>query len=231
MHSGLLSVNQQKMSKSLGNAITIQEFLKSWPAEVLRLSFLSNQYSSPIDFSTALFESNRKRVLYYYETLAALSEACAELPQREEKTPASLVKFEQEFHQALSDDFNTPGGFAVINQLMRLANQELAKKRSLQQAELLSGILTLLTSWGKVLGLFTAEPSGMIVEIKRQILVQLGIAEEEIAEQIRAREHARAQKEWQRADEIRGQLEQRGILLKDGARGTEWTIVQNLQKS
>ncbi len=226
MHSGLLSVNKQKMSKSLKNSITIADFLKRWPAEVLRLSYLSNHYRSPIDFSEALFAANRMKLLYYYETLAALGEFADIEPCQEHLQPAELKALVKEFHEGLSDDFNTPQAMAAINQLMRLLNQELSKKPSAARSELGSAALTLIRQWGEVLGLFLLEPSSMIATIKEQIIASLGISEGEILAEITARQTARTNKDWQESDALRARLEARGILLKDGPQGTTWTIVQ-----
>lgn len=226
MHSGLLTVNKQKMSKSLKNSITIADFLQRWPAEVLRLSFLSNHYRSPIDFSETLFAQNCLKILYYYETLAGLKEAVLEFSTRGEHVPAALQPLVTEFHEGLSDDFNTPQAMAAINQLMRLANQELAKKPGAERSELCGAFLMIFRQWGEILGLLTAEPQQMINAIKLLILRNLGVSEAEVLSEIQARQNARLNKQWQESDMIRARLEARGILLKDGPAGTTWTIMQ-----
>src|SRR5690606_17958302 len=104
MHSGLLTINRQKMSKSLGNSITIKDFIKAWPAEVLRLGYLQNHYSSHIDFSEEVFKTCRKRLLYYYETLAGLDRASSgfDLDQGGPRPLLPLDEYREAFHKAMS---------------------------------------------------------------------------------------------------------------------------------
>ncbi len=227
IHSGLMTIEKQKMSKSLGNHITIRDFLKSWPAEVLRLSFVERHYSSNIDFSQKVFTTSRRRLLYYYETLAQLAKWLDKAASPEKGPFAEGFSYEEHreaFHQAMSDDFNTCAAIVEINRLFRLANQVIASKKSAAKWNTIAACHTLIHEFGDVLGLFKSDPDTIIDQLKKQVLPELGVTEEEINEAIADRKKARDEKNWQKSDEIRDQLLAKGIELRDDVNTTTWSI-------
>ncbi|NRA45967.1 MAG: cysteine--tRNA ligase [Oligoflexales bacterium] len=227
MHSGLLTINRQKMSKSLGNFITIKDFLKKWPGEVLRLGYLQNHYSSNIDFSEEIFKTCRKRLLYYYETMKALKDhSFSETPGNEEKSLLPINKFRDEFHRHMSENFNTPGAIACINDVMKQANQLIKKKKNDDTKNTVICLTHLLTEWGQVLGLFQREPSIFIESLKQALLPDLGIDKPTIDKLVADRWQARQDKDWKRSDEIRDELRSKGIIVNDGTTSSTWTIAQ-----
>lgn len=219
LHSGLLTIKNQKMSKSLGNTITIQGFLKDWHAEVLRLGFLQNHYGSNVNFAEEVFQACRKRLFYFYETLVELDNASGPSSKIEDK---ELTRMGEEFDTAMCDDFNTPMALAVLNNAARWANQKLNEKKS--DPQLLKGIANFLRERGKVLGLFQESPTQFIHSHKAKILNELGLSEEALLQLMQQRQEARDSKNWSESDRIRASLLEKGISLNDRANGTSWSL-------
>lgn len=232
MHCGLLTIDKQKMSKSLGNHITIRQFLNSWPGEVLRLSYLTHHYSSDIDFTQKLFELNRRRLLYYYETLQELREICLDPSPQEssEWGPNSFLsgynpnELTEEFHQAMCDDFNTGLAIAAINTAMRKTRSLMTAKKSQQRSNTAASILKNFLELGSVLGIMVMDPTAFIGQLTDLVLPELGISRTQIDEKISLRAKARSEKNWSESDRIRDELLSKGILIRDGATFTTWSI-------
>lgn len=222
MHCGLLTIDRQKMSKSLGNHITIQDFLKSWTPEVLRLGILQYHYTSNVDFSKAVFQQCHRRLLYFYETLNLLSQMVLDLNTQQD-VPDSHWLFE-DFNKAMSDDFNTAAALAAMNKAMKAARELVAGKKSDAKVVEASQLLKAIHRVAHVLGLFETEPKSATRELKMRLLPELGITENEIQAAIQRRADARTARDFAAADAARGELSTRGIELRDGAQGTEWTI-------
>lgn len=218
VHSGLLTIDHQKMSKSLGNHISIQKFLNDWPAEVLRLGFLMNHYSSNIDFSQGFFQTCMKRLLYYYEGLLAMEEYCGALAT---DADADLI---QNFHTAMSDDMNTVAAISSINLAFKRAREIMAGKKTPQKQTDVARIIGAVRQVGSVLGLFKTPPSEEIYSLKTKLLPSLGITEDEINAAILERKEARAAKDFSSSDAVRDRLAAKGIELRDSPSGTIWSI-------
>lgn len=219
IHSGLLTIDHQKMSKSLGNHITIQKFLEKWPAEVLRLGFLTNHYQSNIDFSLAVFQTCMKRLLYYYEGLESIDAFSGD-----RKTAPHIGTMEA-FHVAMDDDFNTAAALGGLNKWFKVARDLTTGKKTPEKQTEAASIATALRQIGTVLGLFqVGEPASEILRLKRQLLPELGISEPEIEEAIQRRKDARAQKDFAAADQVRTDMTAKGIELRDTPQGTVWSI-------
>ncbi len=224
IHSGLLTLNKQKMSKSLGNSITIDSFLKTWPGEVLRLAYLTHHYSSDLDFSQKVFAQNRRRLLYYYETIQEL-ESISKTAVGGECLPGhNQNELIENFHQAMCDDFNTAVAIAAINIAMKKARTILTAKDSPLKANTALSYLKSFKEVGSVLGLLTSESKTFIDKLTDLVLPELQITRLEIAEKITARQQARDQKNWALSDNIRDELIGRGILLRDSGASTSWSI-------
>lgn len=219
LHSGLLTIEHQKMSKSLGNHISIQKFLADWPAEVLRLGFLMNHYSSNIDFSEAFFRTCHKRLLYYYEGLTAMEEyAQATSPVNPHQ--ATL----DGFHAAMSDDFNTVIAIGHLNKTFKTARELMASKKNPQKQTEIAQIATAIKQTGQVLGLFKESATNQIQNLKLKLLPSLGVTESEIQNAIEERKNARAAKDFARGDQVRDAMAAKGIELRDTPQGTVWSI-------
>jgi len=225
MHSGLLTIEDQKMSKSLGNHISIQKFLESFPAEVLRLGFVQHHYGSNVDFSRAVFLSCHRRLLYFYETLAALDAFAAEVAPSEDGTAhPTYAAIIEEFHKAMSDDFSTPQALGALSPWLRKGRELCTGKKAAPKMSEARAIATGVRTIGRVLGLMTQAPETAIRDLKTRLLPELKITEAEIEAGIAARRDARAAKDFAAADAARAALAQCGIELRDGPSGTSWSI-------
>jgi cysteinyl-tRNA synthetase len=195
MHNGFVRVDDEKMSKSLGNFFTVREVLKSFDAEVVRFFILRAHYRSPLNYSDTHLEDAKASLTRLYTALKAA------------KAPEAAPDWQSEpgrrFKAAMDDDFGTPEAVAVLHEL---AN-EVFQGRAAAATE--------LKALGGVLGLLQREPEAFL-----QGHAQLPAAE--IARLIAAREAARHRKDFKAADDIRRQLLDKGIVLEDSQTGTKW---------
>ncbi len=197
MHNGFVTVEKRKMSKSLGNTLVVHELLKHWPGEVLRYVLLSAHYRQPLDWSEGVLEQAQA-------TLDRLYGLLREHDRGEHAEPETGVI------DALEDDLNTPTALAALNQITR----EISTDEPSPQAA------ARLRASGDLLGLLQQSPADWFAS--RQ--VETALSETEIESMIEARKSARSRRDFAAADRIRDDLAERGILLKDGPKGTTWEI-------
>lgn len=229
MHNGFITIDKEKMSKSLGNFFTIKEVLEKYDPEVVRFFILSTHYRSPIEFSDEQLKEAEVSIDRYYTTLTRIAEF---IPKNEagEKTSSmekafenTVNSFREKFLTAMDDDFNTALAVGHIFELIREANRFLDTKPSGQKAkELVSKTMELLKEAGSVLNIFRRVPEEWQTALMRTKKIPL--TENDIAGQIAAREEARQKKDWAAADAIRKELDEKGIILEDKKDGTGWKI-------
>lgn len=220
IHSGLLTIEKQKMSKSLGNHINLKDFLKKWPAESLRLAYLQYHYASNIDFQRDTFLRAHQRLCYYYQSLDALDSIAAEGP----KLSLDTAAIREEFHRNMSDDFNSGMALASLNKEFKRANEMATAKKNPLNAANAHALAKILRECFAVFGLLQAPPKTMLETLRTMILPELGIRREEIEAKIGERKQARIDKDFAKADQVRAELSQRGIELMDTPSGTDWRI-------
>ena len=234
IHNGFVNINKEKMSKSLGNILTIKEILKDWHPEVLRLFFLSHHYRSPVDYSEDSFIEVQSGLDRFYSTLNAIQEELKK-PLSKEKLDSPVIEncrkniesFQARFEEAMDDDFNTAEALGYFYDLQRNLNSllDISKGRPTEEvASLLKKGLGHFTNIGWVFGLFREDPEVYIAEQRKEGLKKLDLTEEEILRSIEARNLARKEKNWKRGDEIRNDLLSKGIILEDTPSGTIWKI-------
>jgi len=238
VHHGLLTINQEKMSKSLGNFFTIKEVLQKFPAEVVRFFLISSHYRSPLDFSDAALAEAETALLRLYAPLAKIQDILREHPAPDEAPPrdftaAGLSPEEMErlwtlsarFDEALDDDVNTAQALGYLFDAVRLINRLLEKPAEDDPACLafLAHLHQELTSLGYVLNLLQDDPAETVATL-RQKPADLAVAPEEIEALIAQRTAARKNKNWAQADKIRDELIAMGILLEDTPGGTVWKV-------
>ncbi len=226
LHNGFVNVDQEKMSKSLGNFFTIRDILNTYDAEVIRFFILSAQYRSPIDFSDQNLAEAQSGLRRFYEAFES-AEAATEGIDLRDLDREEGAKVEAKFHEAMDDDFNTALAIAHLFDGVRTMNRLVAIKKFRKKTELVAQVRDLhatILRLGEVLGLYRSQPTEWLEKVKLAGLKKLEITGEEIVDLIEQRLQARSGKDFARGDEIRGELEARGILLLDTREGTNWRL-------
>jgi cysteinyl-tRNA synthetase len=227
MHNGFLTVNKEKMSKSLGNFFTIKEITAKYDPEVVRLFLISSHYRSPIDFSDAHLEEAKTRLARIHNALDILQRRLREARLDEAKKPVkpsaadatlweAVTSLQKQFEESMDDDFNTPVALAELNIFLTKMNSILSGNKSLTAGTLLKTFET-LDAISEVFGLYRArsQPESTdtgVMDGLVKILIQL-------------RNEARKQKDFKMADRIRDHLKDLGIILEDEKTGTVWKWV------
>ncbi len=203
MHNGFVRVDEEKMSKSLGNFFTVREVLKKYRPEIIRFFVLSSHYRSPLNYSDEQLDDANAALTRLYTALRGI-----------EKNSSLIVdEYKYRFQQAMDDDFNTPVAFSVLFDLARDLN---STKQDKKRAGALAATLVELAG---VLGILQGDPEIFLKGVENDD----GFSEDDINLQIQARSEAKKNKDWAKADEIRDLLKQQGIILEDVAGGvTSW---------
>ena len=210
LHNAFLNIDNRKMSKSLGNFFTVREIGEKYDLQVLRFFMLSAHYRSPLNFSAEIMESSRnalERILTAAERLKELEQSAAgeKLLEGEQEKLQEMKAFREKFEEAMEDDLNTADAISAVFELVKFANTEAVPEGSREFAAALGKELSELCG---ILGLKT--------ERKAEVLDQ------EIEEMIRQRQEARKAKDFARADAIRNELLEKGIILEDTREGVKW---------
>lgn len=203
MHNGFVRVNDEKMSKSLGNFFTVREILRRFRPEEVRYFILTSHYRSPLNYDDAHLDKARAALTRLYTALRGL-------PMAE---PFGADAFVARFHAAMDDDFNTPEALAVLFDLVREVNRLRGEDLALAAAPAAE-----LRRLGGILGILQEDPEVYL----RGSSGDSALDDAAIDALIQARIAARAGKDWAEADRIRNQLTESGVLLEDGPTGTTW---------
>ena len=208
MHNGYITIDKEKMSKSLGNFFTVREILEKYKGEVIRFFLLSGHYRSPIDYNDNLMEmakaslgrmENAKKNLEFL-----IENSQGEMTAEEKEIFAGFDQYKAEFEKAMDDDLNTADAISAIFELVTAINTAVKDGASKELAE---KSLTFLLNLANVLGLLEAEDTNEI--------------DDEIQKLVEERQQARKDKNFARADEIRDILKAQGITLKDTPQGVQ----------
>ncbi len=204
MHNGFVSVNEEKMSKSLGNFFVLREVLESFKAEEIRYFILGSHYRSQLNYSEDQLENARAALQRLYSAL--LDTETVDIPADSE--------YQTRFEKALCDDFNTANAIAVLFDLVREINR--AKTEQRDDCDTLASLLRYL---GAVIGLLQDHPEKFL---KSQAGQKHGLGDSEIDQLIDQRLQARQSKDWALADQIRDQLTAAGVEIEDSSGATRW---------
>jgi len=221
IHNGFVQINQEKMSKSLGNFFTIREiFEKSeWSqeitGEILRYFLLTNHYRSPLDFSDQGLREAKYALDGFYDLFNRLKETSTVEGSVNDKLTTAIERTRSAFEQAMDDDFNTTAAVAELQGFRSAVNKLLETGLSTKAKEQARQLFRFL---GSVTGLFQLENWRFNVDLSD--IGVIGLGEKEIEERVRERNEARRQKDFKRADEIRQSLAARGIVIEDKPDGT-----------
>jgi len=229
VHNGFITIDKEKMSKSLGNFFTIKEILNKFDAEAVRFFLLSTHYRSPIEFSDEQLREAEASIDRYYTTVLRIRDFLSQ-ENMKEKAGADekaldemLAKFLDRFKDAMDDDFNTALAIGNIFELIRMLNKYMDGKPSGRKAvELIKKADEMLRETGNVLNLFHRTPEEWYREL--MAVKEIGLTEDDILARISERQSAREKKDWAEADRIRKELDEKGILLEDRKDGTGWKV-------
>ncbi|MCX6720971.1 MAG: cysteine--tRNA ligase [Candidatus Staskawiczbacteria bacterium] len=203
MHVGFLTVNGQKMSKSIGNFITISDFLKRCPANYLRFFIIRNSWRQPVDYSESVLIEIRTTVEKIEDFLRRLKSV--KMIKGNKEANALIKQIKENFYKELDDDFNTPQAFAVLFDFMKQINQYLDKDAiSKKQA---GDVYKFFQEIDKVFGIINFKKVNQTIPA-------------EIKKLVKTREECRRNKDWQKSDELRKEIETKGFSVEDTDKGT-----------
>ncbi|AKP45501.1 cysteine--tRNA ligase [Bacillus smithii] len=208
MHNGYININNEKMSKSLGNFVLVHDIIQKHDPDALRFFMLSVHYRHPINYSEELLENAKtslERLKTSYQNLKHRKEASTNLTENDREWLEKIQQLHEEFIKEMDDDFNTANGISVLFELSRQANYYLMEK---------------ITS-EKVISAFMKEFEDLFSVLGLKLEVNEWL-DEEIEQLIEKRNQARKERNFQLADEIRDQLKNMNIILEDTPQGTRW---------
>ena len=230
VHNGFITIDKEKMSKSLGNFFTIRDILAKYDAEVIRLFLLSSHYRSPIEFSHEQLRDAESSLDRFYSTVSRIDDFIAKGADGSGKNSTQgcalesmLAEFKDRFEEGMDDDFNTALALGLIFEFVREINRCLDLRPSgSDTVKLIARAKEVLKNTGNVLNLFSRTPHTWNVDLLK--VKKIPLSENDIEEKIRERKAARDSKDWSKADAVRKQLEDSGVILEDKKDGTDWKI-------
>ena len=232
IHHGFVTIRDEKMSKSLGNFLTIRDILNHYHPEVLRFFIFSTQYRNPLDFSEEAMLNAMTGLDRLYECLATVESLPSECdPEAQvlasKKDVAKLRSMEERFQKAMNNDFNTALAQGILFESAKVINKissRIDNQPSQEDYELLTTAAATIKKLAAVMGILQENSVEYLEAKKAAMLDQLDIGEEEILRLIQERNQAREAKDWAKSDEIRDQLLSHNVELNDSASGTRWSI-------
>ena len=218
LHNGLIKVNGQKMSKSLNNGILLEDLLKEYNPEVIRISLLENNYRSDMNVIDGMFDIHEAKIYMLYKLFYLIDILGKDLKPNKDSEDLKII--DSNFRNAMDNDFNTSVAISYVFEYVGILNK-LMKENDIQR---MVNIKYALMSVYKTLGLLQQDPIKVINDIKNKYLIKNNIAENEINNMIIDRQNYKQEKNWQEADKIRDELAKKGIIIKDSSQKTEWDI-------
>ncbi len=211
MHNGFIRINEEKMSKSLGNFFTIRDVLKKYKAEEIRYFMLTSQYRSPLNYSTDQLDAAGKALDRLYTALRGLKTGEA----------AKGSDYQNRFNKAMDDDFNTPEALAVLFDLARDINRARDEYADTHDEKLAANLGAELKQLANQLGLLEGDESAIEAWFQGAVSDD-GLSNDAVEALIQQRLDAKAAKDWALADKIRDDLSEQGIVLEDKGTETIW---------
>ncbi|MDG4657844.1 cysteine--tRNA ligase [Ectobacillus antri] len=209
MHNGYINIDNEKMSKSLGNFILVHDIIKQYDPQLIRFFMLSVHYRHPINFSESLLQSTQKgleRIRTSYENLKHRMKSSTNLTDSDEKWVKEATSFRTAFETAMDDDFNTANAVTELYNLANQANQYLLEQHTSKV----------------VIETFIKEFEDLFSILGLQLTQDAELLDEEVEDLIQQRIDARKNRDFARADQIRDELKERNIILEDTPQGTRW---------
>ena len=232
IHHGFVTIRDEKMSKSLGNFLTIRDILDHYHPEVLRFFIFSTQYRNPLDFSEAAMQDAMTGLNRLYETLAAVDALADDSSDTAEFVASSkdiqkIDALEEKFQKAMNNDFNTAQAQGSLFETVKVINKilrQLPDAPSTKDTKLLKDVAKTIKMLAGIMGILQEDAAEYLAARKAEMLAKTDISEAEILTYIEKRNQARDDKDWARSDEIRDALLDKGIELNDGPDGTGWSV-------
>jgi cysteinyl-tRNA synthetase len=232
VHNGFVQINQEKMSKSLGNFFTIRDILTKFLPETLRFFLITQHYRSPLDFSFEAMEEAEKGLRRIYSAKAEMEEALA----RAKWTPTALPKeyvdelsaIESAWDSSMEDDLNTAGALGQVFTAVRLARRAMddkALRKSKGARELWERILADIQGWGAILGVFNQDSVHFLADLRAIRARRKEIDPAAVERLLEERAQARRDKDFSRSDTIREELQRMSVEVKDTPTGQEWEVL------
>lgn len=209
MHNGYINIDNEKMSKSLGNFILTRDLLQSYDPKVIRFFMLSVHYRNPINFTEELLrsaESSLERITTAYQNLEHRKKTSMNLVDHDQEWIDKMEQLKSQFEQEMDDDFNTANAISVLFELAKEANMYI----ELEQTS------------SKVIDAFQETIRSLLLVLGIELEDEEELLDEEIEALIEERNEARKRRDFQRADEIRDQLREQNIILEDTPQGVRW---------
>lgn len=225
-HCGLIKINGEKMSKSLGNSLTIRDALKKYDYETIKYVMFSKHYGSDVDLSDNDYSLAENHLNYFYTSIKEMNKYIKDNLVKEYDVKDDIAdSIIPKFVENMDEDFNTTASIANLYNIFKYANNimKTSKDKTKEDiANILRKILKNVHEVYSVLGLFDQNPDEYITKLKKKYLKELDIDEENIKQEIEKRAKAKQNKDFEKADKIRNALEAKGIILKDSKEGTSW---------
>jgi len=224
IHNGFVNIDQEKMSKSLGNFLLIKDVIKEYHPEAVRLFLLSNHYRSPIDFTQQNMQEAAAGLDKLYACLQRLDDALGPDSQTDQTQNGD---YWPRFCAIMDDDFNTAGGIGVLFEAVRSANRLLDQHPETappQVAAMLASIWNDLHEIGGILGILRKPHQTYFKDKQESGLIHQDLDQERVEKMVQERNQARKAGDWARADQIRDELAVMNVVLEDRPEGTIWKI-------
>lgn len=229
-HCGLIKINGEKMSKSLGNSLTIRDALKMYNYEVLKYVMFSKHYGSDVDILDKDYQLAESHMYYFYNTIIKMQEFINLYNGNKdgEKVEDDISnEIREKFIEVMDDDFNTSAAISQLHVYFKYINNlmKMAKKNNREQiANTLASVLKEIKEVFGVLGFFEQNPEKFTKEMREKYLNKIGLEANYITNEIAKRADAKKEKNFELADQIRTELDEKGIILNDTVNGTTWDI-------
>ena len=232
VHHGFVTIKDEKMSKSLGNFLTIRDVLQRFRPEALRLFVFSTHYQSPLNYSESAIQDAETGLERLYGCLAEI----AGLPESgaadkgsviSKKDAPKLAGLEERFQKAMDNDFNTAQAIGQLFDTVKILNKvirALPGSPSRQDLDVLHASAAKIRELAGIMGLLVEDPVAHVSAMQNRLLEKIDLDQEAIEKMIRERTLARQDKDWARGDAIRDELLAQGVELKDGPEGTTWKV-------
>ncbi len=218
IHNGLVKINGQKMSKSLGNSIILEDLLKSYNKDVIKMTLLLNNYRSDLNVTDGLFEQTESQIYNFYKLISAVNNLSNGLEVNKESNDYITIK--DNFKNAMDNDFNTAAAISYLFNYETIINKYI-KNNDIENAY---NMIEAIKDTYKVLGLFEQEPSDVINEIKNKYLSKSNLTADEVNKMIDERNNYKLEKKYEEADKIRNELNSKGISINDREKIPTWDI-------